>query len=40
MEGRIMSKELGGTWKGAVLAYFNVHDRHFPGETEENHKQA
>jgi hypothetical protein len=25
-----MSKELGRPWKGAVLAYFEVHKQHFP----------
>jgi hypothetical protein len=29
-------KELGGPWKGAVLAYFEVHKQHFPREKKEN----
>lgn len=34
-----MSKELGGPWKGGVLAYFEVHKKHFPGEKKENHNK-
>lgn len=31
-----MIKELGGPWKVAVLAYFEVHKQYFPEERKEN----
>jgi len=34
-----MSKELGGPWKGTVLAYFEVLKQHFPGEKKVNHNK-
>jgi hypothetical protein len=34
----LMYNELERAWKEAVVAYFNVLSRQFPGETEENYE--
>jgi hypothetical protein len=38
-ESMPVSDELERMWKEAVMAYFKVLSRHFPGGTEENHEK-
>lgn len=34
----IVNSEMGGMWKEAVMAHFELLCWHMPGRTEENHK--